>query len=412
MSLDQPAPDTDPVPPPSRRTALRLAGAATIGAVAASALASGRAAAAGALTTDSTANTATTPTGLQVNGTTVSYGIGVTDHGLASIPTAVQQSAVLGHAIGDAFTNGVTGYATGSGFRGVLGYADGTLARGVSGIASGEMSKGVVGEATGTNARGVVGTGPTGVLGAGNTDNGIGVQGYTEGTGSIAVLAAHYGPTGNALEVDAAGAGTTGISVTAATYGAVIGGNLAALVVRAGSATAPSGRTGTFVVNAVDSDTNGNLWHCVAAGTPGTWRKLSGPSTGGAFHPIDPVRVYDSRSAAPTPGALGSGSSRVVSVADARDGTTGAVVTAGAVPAGATAIAYNLTVVDTIGSGFLSVAPGNAASSPSSSINWSATGQILANGLIGKVHTDRTVKVFCGGGGTTHFVIDVTGYWM
>jgi hypothetical protein len=225
------------------------------------------------------------------------------------------------------------------------------------------------------------------------------------------MYAAHVGPSGVALEVIATGAATTGLDVTAKSYGAVIGGELAALVLRAGSAAAPATRTKTFVVNAVESDTAGNLWHCVAPGTPGTWRQLSGPSTAGAFHAIDPVRVYDSRSAAPAPGTLASGANRVVSIADARDPGTGVVTVANAVPVGATAIAFNITVTDTVAAGFLSVAPGNATSSPSSSINWSATGQILANGLIAKVHTDRTVKVFCGGGGGAHFIIDVNGYW-
>ena len=43
-------------------------------------------------------------------------------------------------------------------------------------------------------------------------------------------------------------------------------------------------------------DTNGDMWVCVAAGSPGTWRKIAGPSASGAFHVLElAVRAYDSR---------------------------------------------------------------------------------------------------------------------
>ena len=73
------------------------------------------------------------------------------------------------------------------------------------------------------------------------------------------------------------------------------------------------------------------------------------------FHPITPFRAYDSRLSG---GPIGSGS-RVVSVKDARDPGSGAVVTPDAVPAGASAVTFNLTVVNTGATGFLSVVPGN-----------------------------------------------------
>jgi len=82
------------------------------------------------------------------------------------------------------------------------------------------------------------------------------------------------------------------------------------------------------------------------------------------------------------------------------------------VPAGAKAISYNLTIVNTTGSGFLSVTPGDAASPGGSSINWFQSGMILANGLTGKLDTNRQVRVFCGGGGSTDFLIDILGYYL
>lgn len=159
-------------------------------------------------------------------------------------------------------------------------------------------------------------------------------------------------------------------------------------------------------------DGGGNLWACVEGGTPGTWLKLAGPTTGGAFHTIDPVRAYDSRkSAYPTNGPLAPNSSRLVSVADGHDGD-GAVTDTDVVPEGATAITCNLTVAGPTGANYLSMTPGDAASFTASSINFVA-GSALANGITSKLDDSRQVKVFCGDqGGSAHFIIDVTGFYL
>ena len=58
--------------------------------------------------------------------------------------------------------------------------------------------------------------------------------------------------------------------------------------------------------------------------------------------------------------------------------------------------------------------PGDATALSGSSINWYGPNQNIANGLTAKIAADRTIKVFCGGvaASKTHFVIDVSGYWM
>ena len=127
---------------------------------------------------------------------------------------------------------------------------------------------------------------------------------------------------------------------------------------------------------------------------------------------MTPTRVYDSRVASPTPGKLGTGENRVVSVADGRNLTTGAVTVADLVPATAQAIAYNLTVVSTEARGFLSVNPGNVTEFAASTVNWSSTDQIIANVGIVSLSFDRVIKVFGGGLGRTHFAIDITGYYL
>lgn len=140
-------------------------------------------------------------------------------------------------------------------------------------------------------------------------------------------------------------------------------------------------------------------------------RVLAAPGGAGALFPIDPIRVYDSRVAAPFFGAILAGQSRTIEVDDARDRTTGAIVQAGAIPPDATAIAYNLTVARTVGRGFLSVTPEAEADPDTSTINWSADDVVAANSSIVGVGSGVTVSVFCGGDGATDFIVDVVGYY-
>lgn len=140
------------------------------------------------------------------------------------------------------------------------------------------------------------------------------------------------------------------------------------------------------------------------------------------FVAIDPVRVYDSRwaSSADTSGlVLGpladssvTPRGRIVPVRNARDQQSGAIVARNAVPTGATAVAYNLTVAGQTTSGFLSVTPGTVVAAPNTStINWTKARQTRANGFISAVDGDLQLRVFGGGKGTTQFIVDVVGFY-
>jgi hypothetical protein len=126
------------------------------------------------------------------------------------------------------------------------------------------------------------------------------------------------------------------------------------------------------------------------------------------FRSIVPARVYDSRKAG---GVLAPNTSRVIAVKDGLD-DTGAVSTPNVVPAGATAIAYNVTVTGNTAPNFLSVTPGDAPTALASTINF--PGRIdLANASVVGIDSSRQVRVFCGDQtGSTHFVIDVVGYYL
>lgn len=258
---------------------------------------------------------------------------------------------------------------------------------------------GVLGESTSSsNGRGVWGR-STGIFG-------LGVYGSSAGTSGAGVFGENLSTLG--------GSGVSGRSVSGS---GVVGngtfadlqadGNGRVILSKPGFATNPP--TGASTVGTIGRDAAGNLWFSPVSGQ---YRKLAGPATAGAFHAIAPVRVYDSRSNLPTPGKISGAESRVISIKDGRDQNTGAVTAADAVPAGATAIAFNITVTQTETSGYLSAVPGDAATESGSVINWFGTNQDLANGLIGKVDASRQLKIFGGGGGKTHFVIDVSGYFL
>jgi hypothetical protein len=128
------------------------------------------------------------------------------------------------------------------------------------------------------------------------------------------------------------------------------------------------------------------------------------------FSPVTPFRVYDSRWPG-FPGKIQANESRTISVKDARNLNTGAVVTVDAVPPGVTAVSYNLTITGTVDHGFLSITPGGASGFSASAINWSATNQDLANGGNVNLNANREVKVWCGITGATHVILDITGYY-
>jgi hypothetical protein len=191
-------------------------------------------------------------------------------------------------------------------------------------------------------------------------------------------------------------AGDGGIGVLAT-------GTRAALQV-ADTGTPPPTRTDAHVKGELTTDANGDLWFCVADGTPGTWRQVSGADTSGQLHLLaTPVRVYDSRPGGTNDGPLAGGGSRNISLA----GTT----TKPAVPAGATGAMVSLTLDSTVSSGFLALFAKGIPWPGNSNANWYTSGQILAVTTVTAVDTTAAATVLAGGPGSTQIIIDVIGYY-
>ncbi|MCU1390703.1 MAG: hypothetical protein JWL72_4041 [Ilumatobacteraceae bacterium] len=230
-------------------------------------------------------------------------------------------------------------------------------------------------EIGGSGASNLIGVSSSGQGVLGRTTTGVGVQG----------------------DVTAGGTGVPG------QFG---GGRAQLLLIPASTAGAPT--TQAHAQGEIFLDNSATVFVCTAAGTPGTWRDIStlpaqpAPTPAApSLHFVTPTRVFDSREALPAAGAIASGQNLTVSVADGRAISGGAVTAANLVPFGATGVAYNLTIVNTVGQGYLTINPGGNTTVGSSAINWYATGQIVACASVVALDPSRQVTVIAGGAGTT-----------
>ena len=154
-------------------------------------------------------------------------------------------------------------------------------------------------------------------------------------------------------------------------------------------------------------DDNHDLWFSVPGATataPVKWLRLAGAATAGSFVALpSPVRVYDSR--LPSPSPLVTGQERSITV------TTGPA-NIPVIPIGASAGAFNLTVTDTLQSGFLAIFSDDVSFANTSNINWKADAQDIANFAISAVSATGKVRIRAGGPGSTNFALDVAGYYL
>ena len=141
----------------------------------------------------------------------------------------------------------------------------------------------------------------------------------------------------------------------------------------------------------------------IAAGIP-----QSTPTAPSVLVAISPCRSVDTRAAG---GELTKASTRPFQITG-----TGSLATQGGnakgcgIPTDATAISATITVTLTTGSGFATIFPHGDNRPASSSINWFASKQTLASSVNVALGAGQ-VDVFANGG-TTQFVLDITGYYQ
>ncbi len=143
------------------------------------------------------------------------------------------------------------------------------------------------------------------------------------------------------------------------------------------------------------------LQNSVGIALPVTLPVVLSPPTPLDFYTVSPCRVYDSREGS---GALLSGIARTVQVT----GRCG-------IPARARAVAANVTVIAATNSGNMTLYPGNYPQPISSTLNFVAS-ITRSNHALLPLATDGSgtlaaVASLAGGTGSSHLVVDVSGYY-
>jgi hypothetical protein len=244
------------------------------------------------------------------------------------------------------------------------------------------FSTGVHGMATSGTAIGVRGTAVSGTAVLAESNSGFAVLATNDSVGLSAVAAINLKPGGTALALN----GTTPMSMT----------------VKAGSppASALFGTAGSL------RWTEDGLWACVASGTPGTWRKLSGPSTAGAFALLPtPVRVYDSR-----PGTQPSQGPKTPLPAGNVARTIDCKHNGSGVPAGATGVLLTVLLANaTAGNGNLTIWANDKPKAASNTMVWGGNAGRFTTLAVSALDPQARIKIDASL--STNVVLDVVGYY-
>ncbi|HEU5348339.1 MAG TPA: hypothetical protein VFU63_06975 [Ktedonobacterales bacterium] len=277
----------------------------------------------------------------------------LTYDGSESNPVVLQVSTTVDNGTAISASAGVGSNAGGIGVYGAAG--DGSASYGIFGVA-GTDGNGVYGYASNPDGYGVLGT----------TDSGYGVVGIS-GTG---------------VDLLAAGSGRIWQQFSSFTG-------------------AP--KTGSYAAGEQIRDGNGDLYLCIAGGTPGTWKKVASLNTsytGGAIGFLStPIRVYDSRK---TGGKLIGNAARNIQV-------TGLTIGGVQVPKGATGCIGNLTAVGPSAGGYLVIYPAGSSAPSTSTVNF-VTNQTVPNSFAVGLSSSGQVTVHSFTSGSVHFIVDITGF--
>jgi hypothetical protein len=121
--------------------------------------------------------------------------------------------------------------------------------------------------------------------------------------------------------------------------------------------------------------------------------------SGQLFSPVKPAaRKLDTRIPGPSFGKLAGGSSRTVALTPQ-------------LPGGAKAALVNLTVTNTVGSGFMTARAAGSPATSTSNINWFGSAQTLANNATVAVSAAGAITITAGGFGAADVLVDLLGYY-
>jgi hypothetical protein len=151
----------------------------------------------------------------------------------------------------------------------------------------------------------------------------------------------------------------------------------------------------------VDHTVDAGYGYVIEGQTSTSWRIQAARVgyVGSTYFPLaKPIRKLDTRDPGPAHGPLHGGDTRTLLLTPQ-------------LPAGAAVAMLNVTIVDTVGAGFLSLYPSNAAWPGTSTLNWYGTGQILATTATVPVSPSGAVKILCRTLGAAQVIVDLVGYF-
>jgi hypothetical protein len=329
-------------------------------------------------------------------------GISGTSAGVQGITGGATATAVVGTS------NSRTGENTGVG--GLTNSPDGYGVKGNAQSATGK-SVGTYGVAISDQGSGVVGEAPsptgetTGTAGLSYSPDGFGVKGFNsattgeaKGTFGLSMSPQGMGVYGSNL---AQGIGVFGVGGIG-----LVGLSPKSQLKLAGGPPSPLGSTQPREPGEIVFDNAQDMWVCVAGGSPGTWRRLTGPTAAGALVVLPATkRIYDSRAGtSPTTvqkGIFGNHEERAI---DATLGT--------GVPAGATAVLLNATATNTNPGGFFAFFKNGIPWPQNSSLSWGLPGSTIANVAVVAVDAAAKFKARCEGAGGADLVVDCVGFFQ
>jgi hypothetical protein len=127
------------------------------------------------------------------------------------------------------------------------------------------------------------------------------------------------------------------------------------------------------------------------------------PSQGGTYHPVDPLRIMNTRpgtvNIGTDPRPFGAGETRTLQVA----GVNG-------IPADATAVVINFTVDRPTEWSFLTVWPSGEARPDTSNLNWNTANETRANVSTVRLGANGALDIY-NAFGTTDVLADINGYY-
>jgi hypothetical protein len=245
----------------------------------------------------------------------------------------------------------------------------------------------------------------------GTSSAGYGLMGVTDaGTGAAGLKGSASSTGTGVLGLSSTGVGVSGTSASG--LGGTFSGGQAPIALAAGGTDGPP-TGGNHIVGEIYLDNVNTLWLCIFPGNPGNWTRLVASAgstnfpTGVPYFLSAPFRVFDTRGGVGAQG--GSGPMSVGQIITVQvTGIANPKVAADVVPSGATGIIGDLIAIAPSASGFLGIQPSTTAHDPYAWVNYQS-GATIHNSVVIGLSGGGAVDIECSQG-QTGAGLTITGF--